>query len=285
MQVVASVRELRAHLKTARQSGQAIGLVPTMGALHAGHLSLVTASQARCDLTAVTIFVNPTQFGPHEDFHRYPRPLEKDLDLCRAAGVDVVFTPAVDEVYPPGSRTFVEVSGLSHILEGVPRPEHFRGVATVVTKLLMMALPDVAFFGQKDFQQQLIIKRLTWDLNLPVEIETCPILRDPDGLAMSSRNVYLSPEQRVTALALSRALHQVTAAWARGERDPAHLTDALQNRLKQEPSLQLDYAVVADPLTLEVLTRPQPEAVALVAGRVGTTRLIDNVLLTDTTTR
>lgn len=279
MEVVSTVADLRARVSNWKRAGQSVGLVPTMGALHAGHMSLATASRRECAKTVLTIFVNPTQFAPHEDLTRYPRPLERDLDLCRAAGVDLVFTPAVEEVYPSGDSTFVEVTGITKSWEGELRPSHFRGVATVVTKLFLMALPDRAYFGQKDFQQQTVIRRMTRDLHIPLEVVTCPIVRDTDGLALSSRNVYLSPEDRQAGLCLPRALKHVEDLWQSGERDPARLTRELQSVLAAERRMSLDYGVLVDPMTLEEATSPGNELVALVAGRVGQTRLLDNTWL------
>lgn len=279
MEVVSTVAELRARVSGWKRAGESVGLVPTMGALHAGHMSLATSSRRECDKTVLTIFVNPTQFAPHEDLTRYPRPLERDLDLCQREGVDLVFTPAVEEVYPPGDSTFVEVTGITKNWEGELRPSHFRGVATVVCKLFLMALPDRAYFGQKDFQQQAIIRRMTRDLHLPLEIVTCPIVRDADGLALSSRNVYLSPEDRQAGLCLPRSLKHVEDLWQCGERDPARLTRELRSVLAAEPRMSLNYGVLVDPMTLEEATKPRNELVALVAGRVGQTRLLDNTWL------
>lgn len=279
MEVVSTVAELRARVSGWKRAGESVGLVPTMGALHAGHMSLATSSRRECDKTVLTIFVNPTQFAPHEDLTRYPRPLERDLDLCQREGVDLVFTPAVEEVYPPGDSTFVEVTGITKNWEGELRPSHFRGVATVVCKLFLMALPDRAYFGQKDFQQQAIIRRMTRDLHLPLEIVTCPIVRDADGLALSSRNVYLSPEDRQAGLCLPRSLKHVEDLWQSGERDPARLTRELRSVLAAEPRMSLNYGVLVDPMTLEEATKPRNELVALVAGRVGQTRLLDNTWL------
>lgn len=280
MDVVERIPEVRAIIRQARQQGQLVGFVPTMGALHAGHLSLMEASRRKCGFTAVSIFVNPTQFGPHEDFQKYPRPRDVDLSLCEQAGVDLVFYPAVEEIYPPGATTFVEVAGLSEIWEGAIRPGHFRGVATVVTKLFAIVQPDRSYFGQKDFQQQLLLRRMARDLNLPVEIVTCPILRDADGLALSSRNVYLSATERQAGLSLSVALREAEAAFCQGETNPRKLQRLIQDRLKQTAGLELEYAIIADPETLAELDVPQPRMVALIAARVGATRLIDNAIFT-----
>ncbi len=275
--VAKTITELREHVRAARHSSLRIGCVPTMGALHAGHISLVEAAKRECEFVVVTIFVNPTQFAPHEDLSKYPRPFERDLEMCRAAGVDVVFHPEVETVYPTGATTFVEVAGLSSILEGAFRPTHFRGVATIVLKLFNMVLPDVAFFGQKDFQQQLVIKQMVRDLDVPVEIRTCPTLREPDGLAMSSRNVYLSADDRQTSLALSQALKLATEMCQQAETNPAEVRAAMCRHLESFPGVRVDYATLVDATSLAEIESFVPEMVALIAARVGTTRLIDNM--------
>lgn len=274
--IVHDVVALRQEVAEARRSGKSIGLVPTMGALHPGHVSLVAESAQRCGFTIVTIFVNPTQFGPNEDFTRYPRTLENDVALVAAAGADLVFAPATEVVYPPGHATFVEMHGVTEPLEGECRPGHFRGVATVVLKLFNMVGPDISFFGRKDFQQCLVIKQLVRDFDLPIEIRICPTVREADGLAMSSRNVYLSADERRQALALSRALKKAEQAVAAGERDVWKIRDTLQTELAASPGVRVQYAVVADAETLrEPATLDRP-CVALVAALVGKTRLIDN---------
>jgi len=281
MKTVATIENLRKEMAGARSSGKRIGGVPTMGALHAGHLSLIEAAKAETDFVVVTVFVNPMQFGPNEDLAKYPRPLEDDLAACRSAGVDLVFHPEVDVVYPRENATFVEVPGLSDRLEGAARPEHFRGVATVVLKLLNMVLPDVAFFGRKDYQQQLLIRQMVIDLNVPVEIRTCPIIREADGLALSSRNVYLNAAERETALGLSQSLKQAQHNIEREHLSPYQAQTELRNSLEAVDGLSLDYATIAHVATLEeVSTQTQSQQlVALVAARVGTTRLIDNVVI------
>lgn len=256
-----------------------VGFVPTMGALHAGHRSLLDAARAECGFVVATIFVNPTQFGPTEDFSSYPRTFEQDLAVCLAAGVDLVFHPAANSVYPPGFATFVEVGGLSDVLEGAFRPGHFRGVATVVLKLLNMVQPDALYLGLKDYQQQLILKKMIADLDLPVEVIACPTVRDPDGLALSSRNARLSPEARQSALALSAALAEARARLMAGEWDIAAVRRAMRERLEAAPGLQVDYATIADADTLDELDSPRPRMAALVAARVGGVRLIDNMLI------
>lgn len=279
MPAVATVEELRAHLQAARQSGRRIGCVPTMGALHAGHLSLVEAARRETDFVVVTIFVNPTQFGPQEDFTKYPRPLERDLELCRDAGVDLVFHPEVATVYPTGATTSVDVGGVTSVLEGAFRPGHFRGVATIVLKLFNMVQPDVAFFGQKDFQQQLVIKQMVRDLDVPVRVQTCPTKREADGLAMSSRNIYLSPTERQTALRLSQALQLADRLAHDTHSQPSDIEAAMRQHLESEAGVQIDYAVLVDPQTLTPLESRQSQMVALIAARVGTTRLIDNLII------
>lgn len=285
--VCTKVSELRQHVAAARRKGQTIGLVPTMGALHAGHVSLVERSHAECGFTVATIFVNPTQFGPHEDFTRYPRDLEADCRLLQPAGADLVFAPEVSEVYPRGASaaglpalgTFVEVTGVTEMLEGQSRPGHFRGVATVVLKLFNMAAPDVAYFGRKDYQQAAMIRQMTVDLDLPVEVRLCPIVRDPDGLALSSRNAYLSAEQRRQALVLSKSLREASQAVAAGQSDAAQVLALMRTTLAGEPDVKLEYVAVVDPETLLPVSRLDRPVVALLAARVGSTRLIDNGLL------
>lgn len=280
--IVRTIVELRRAVADARRAGKRIGLVPTMGALHAGHVSLVDASAAACDFTVVTVFVNPTQFGPKEDFSKYPRTFEADVAAVGRAGANLVFAPDNAEVYPQGFATFVEVGGVAESLEGECRPGHYRGVATVVLKLFQMVGADVAYFGQKDYQQTLVVRQMVRDFNLPIEIETCPTVREPDGLALSSRNVYLSAAERRSALVISRALRKVEQSVAAGQRDVWKLRDDLHTELATVPEVRVQYAVVADAATLHepaILDRP---CVALVAAHVGTTRLIDNVLLAPT---
>jgi pantoate--beta-alanine ligase len=279
LQTVETVADLRQAVAAARSAGKKVGLVPTMGALHAGHASLIAASAAECGFTVVTIFVNPTQFAPTEDFQKYPRPLEADLAISAAHGADLVFVPSQAEVYPPGFDTYVEMHGVTETLEGQFRPTHFRGVATVVLKLLLMAGADVAFLGRKDYQQTLVIRKLVKDFDVPVEIRVCPTLREPDGLAMSSRNIYLSPAERKQALVISRALRKAREAVDAGERDMWCVRDALQSVLAAEKGVRVQYAVVADAQTLVEPARIDRPCVALVAAFVGTTRLIDNILL------
>lgn len=277
--VAESVGQIRSAVSELRKARKTVGFVPTMGALHAGHVSLIERAKQECDSVVVSIFVNPTQFGPNEDFQRYPRPRELDLKICGDAGADVVFYPTVDVMYPKGYRTFVEVSGLSEILEGAIRPGHFRGVSTVVTKLFLIVLADRAYFGQKDYQQQLLIRVMTRELNIPTEVVTCPTLRDPDGMAMSSRNAYLSPDERQRGLCLSRALNLVSKMIDQGERRMSVLQKALVETMSSTAGVTVDYGVIVDSETLAELKEAVPEMVALVAARVGTTRLIDNLIL------
>jgi pantoate--beta-alanine ligase len=276
MRVIRTVAELRAWLREERAAGKIIGLAPTMGALHEGHLSLVRAAKASCGAVAASIFVNPTQFGPNEDFALYPRTFDADCALLEAEGVDVVFAPVPEEMYRPGSTTFVEVAGLSERLDGKSRPGHFRGVATVVAKLFLAAEPDRAFFGQKDAAQVAVIRRMTADLGLPVEIVVCPIVREPDGLAMSSRNRYLSTEERKQALVLSRALSAVQGLAAGGGTRASALIEAARRVISSEPAVRVDYIAAVDWATLEAVDEIGSGALFAVAAYVGSTRLIDN---------
>lgn len=279
MQVIETVDEMRA-VRRGWASGS-VGLVPTMGYLHAGHLSLVERARAENDHVVVSIFVNPAQFGPHEDLSRYPRDLPRDLALLESAGVDVVFTPGVEQMYPAGFATYVEPAGvLAERLEAATRPGHFRGVATVVAKLFQVITPDNAYFGQKDAQQVAVVRRMVSDLNLPVQIRIMPIVREADGLAMSSRNKYLGPEDRAAAIVLSRALQAGMRAF---ESQPvgsvADVIAAMAEVVAAEPRAQLDYADVCDPDTFIPLTELRSPALLAIAAKVGPARLIDNVLL------
>ncbi len=250
-----------------------------MGALHAGHLSLVRAAKARCDAVAASIFVNPTQFGPSEDLAKYPRSFESDCAALEKEGVDVVFAPTVEEMYPKGETTWVTVEGLSERLDGRSRPGHFRGVTTVVSKLFHIVEPDVAFFGQKDAAQLAVIRRMVRDLNFPVEVVGCPIVREPDGLAMSSRNAYLNTEERMRGLALHRALKRVEEKFRSGEATAARLSESARAEIAREPGVRLDYFEIVDPDSLEPVNRIAKPALVAVAAYVGSTRLIDNVVL------
>jgi pantoate--beta-alanine ligase len=279
MLVTNDVGEARRAIASARKEGARIGSVPTMGALHAGHVSLMQRARREAGFVAVSIFVNPKQFGPQEDLSRYPRPLEADLKACRDAGADLVFVPEAGEIYPGGFSTYVDVEGLSAILEGASRPGHFRGVATVVLKLLNILQPDVAFFGQKDYQQQALIRRMVRDLNVPVEIIVCPTVREPDGLALSSRNTYLSREERRSALALFQSLQVAEKRLRGGDRDLPSICEAMRLVMASTPHVAPEYAVIADLETLTVLSEPEPRMVILIAARVGSTRLIDNAIV------
>lgn len=279
MNVHDEIPDVRQLSRAAHFTGKRIGLVPTMGALHEGHLSLVRAAKNQCDLVVVSIFVNPTQFGPNEDFAKYPRTFERDCELLEKEDVDVVFAPSVEEMYPAGAVTYVTVEGISDKLCGRSRPGHFRGVTTVVSKLFHIVEPDLAFFGQKDAAQVAIIQRMVRDLNLPLEIVVCPIVREPDGLAMSSRNAYLTPEQRKSALVLSRALRRVQQVFDQGERNAARLIEVGKAVVAEEPAVRLDYLEVADPETLDRVEVISSKALAAVAACLGTTRLIDNAVL------
>jgi pantoate--beta-alanine ligase len=279
MRVYTSPSAMQAMVAGLRSDGVRVGLVPTMGALHEGHLSLVRAARQRADIVITTIFVNPTQFGPHEDLSRYPRTLEDDLKLLSAEGCNFVFLPTAADMYPAGFSTYVDPPAVAQPLEGKCRPGHFRGVATIVLKLFNIIPADFACFGKKDFQQLLVIRHMVQDLALPIEIVACPIVRESDGLAMSSRNRYLSPAERTQALALSRALDRAAQLVATGERDAAAIVSQMQQVLAAAGITQIDYVIVADPETLiekQVLDGP---SVALIAAFVGRTRLIDNRVL------
>jgi pantoate--beta-alanine ligase len=274
-ELLTDVDSLRRRVAQARRAGLTVGLVPTMGALHAGHVSLVEAAARECRLTIVTIFVNPTQFGPNEDFGRYPRTLEADLAALAGRGADLVFAPATEVMYPPSHVTYVEMGGPALGLEGACRPGHFRGVATIVLKLFNLVQPDRAYFGRKDYQQSLVVKRLVRDFDLPIHVEVCPTMRESDGLAMSSRNRYLSAVERERALAISRSLSLARRLAGEGTREVAPIVDQMRRMLERAP-VEIDYVTLADRETLEPLVRLDRPALALVAARVGATRLIDN---------
>ena len=279
MRLVHAKDEVRRAVREARAGGGTVALVPTMGYLHEGHLSLVDRARELADLVAMSLFVNPLQFGPAEDLERYPRDLERDLEMARGRGVDLVFAPSAAEMYPLGEpRVAVAPGPLAERLEGAVRPGHFRGVLTVVAKLFGIFQPDVAVFGQKDYQQAALIRRMAEDLDQGVRVEVAPIVREPDGLAMSSRNVYLSAQERERARALSRGLERGRALFAAGERDAEALRAALWGAMSV-PGVEPEYAEAADPLTLEPLAVAAPGTVLLVAARVGGTRLIDNLVL------
>ncbi len=274
-----TIEDMRAACRAVRRGGQRLGFVPTMGALHEGHLSLVRAAKTSCDVVAASIFVNPAQFGPNEDLAKYPRDFERDSNLLAQEGVELIFAPSVEEMYPPGAATWVTVEDLSGKLDGRSRPGHFRGVTTVVAKLFHIVEPDAAFFGQKDAAQLAIIRRMVRDLNFSVEIIACPIVRETDGLAMSSRNAYLDPVQRQQALVLRRALLRVQKSWEAGEREAATLAATGREEVAREKAVRLDYFEIVDPDSLDPVEKAGRGALVAVAAFVGTTRLIDNVLL------
>lgn len=278
MRIVRTISELRVVLKVLREGGHRVGFVPTMGYLHEGHAALIKQSTARCNTTVVSVFVNPTQFGPSEDLAQYPRDLERDQNLCLKLGVDVLFLPEANELYPTGFSTFVEPGPLGEVLCGKFRPGHFRGVATVVAKLFSIVQPDLAFFGQKDLQQTAVIRRMVKDLNLPVDIVVVPTVREPDGLALSSRNAYLGAEERQKALALSKGLFAAEQAFQKGERQASKLVSLAKKALKGLDEIQ--YCQLVDAYTLDPLDGEVSRAAALcMAVKVGKTRLIDNLLL------
>ncbi len=270
---------MKAACRQITRSGTSLGFVPTMGALHEGHLSLVRASKSRCDITVVSIYVNPLQFAPTEDLGKYPRTLERDIAMLEGLGADLLFLPTSAEMYPAGAQTYVLVNELSGKLDGVSRPTHFRGVSTVVTKLFEIVRPDFAFFGQKDAAQVAVLRKMVKDLDMDVELVVCPIVREKDGLAMSSRNAYLTSEQRQKALVLQRSLQRVQAAVDRGVRDVAKLCEIGAQTIAEEPAARLDYFTIVDPDTLDPVADLSRGALVAVAAYFGTTRLLDNVLL------
>ncbi len=277
MRVFSDIEACRQSIRDVQRTGGRVGLVPTMGALHEGHLSLIRAARQRCSRVAVTIFVNPTQFGPNEDFAAYPRPLQDDLELCERAAVDMVFTPDVETMYPSGAKTTVHVGGLTEVLCGPLRPGHFDGVATIVTKLFQILPADAAFFGEKDYQQLSVIRQLVRDLNIPIEIVGCPTVREADGLAMSSRNAYLTPVQRSQAARLSRSLFSAVERVRRGERAAAAIMDGIRREISSAGPAQIEYVEVVDAHTLQRLSIVDRPARICLAVRIGSCRLIDNV--------
>ena len=279
MQILGTVDELRQWSRAHRSAGRSIGLVPTMGALHAGHASLIRAAAASCSQVVVSIFVNPTQFGPNEDYARYPRTFDADCALAESEGSAAIFAPSVEDLYPAGATTFVDVEGLSNRLDGASRPGHFRGVATVVSKLFIAAEPDRAFFGQKDAAQVAVLRRMTTDLRLATQIVVCPIVRDPDGLALSSRNVFLSPSERAQALVLSRAVRHTETLAAKGERRASILIEVANQLFASVPEVRIDYIELVDWATLEPVETAVPGTLFALAAYVGATRLIDNAIL------
>lgn len=279
MEVVKTIKKVRELVDTARKAGKTIGFVPTMGALHAGHMSLINNAVNRCDFVIVSIFVNPTQFAPSEDFDQYPRDLEADSAKCKQAGVDVIFAPDADQMYPCENVSWVNVEKVTANLCGLSRPTFFRGVATVCTKLFNIVRPDVAFFGQKDAQQAIVIKRMVQDLNMPLTIEVCPTVREKDGLALSSRNQYLSQEQRKEALLINKALKNCESMIQFGERNCKTLINKIHEILDQGKQVDIDYIKIVDIETVEDIEQIAQKALIAVAAKVGNTRLIDNIMI------
>lgn len=279
MRLISTVAEMQAICREVRRSGKSLGFVPTMGALHEGHLSLVRAARAHNQVVVASIFVNPLQFGPNEDFSKYPRAMERDRGLLEAEKVDLLFAPSAEEMYPEGAVTEVYVAGLSEKLDGKSRPGHFKGVTTVVAKLFEIVRPDRAYFGQKDAAQVAVLRKMVHDLNMDVELIICPIVRERDGLAMSSRNAYLTAEQRKQALVLNRALMRIQLLADKGEKDAASLREAGKQVIAEEPGARLDYFEIVDGNTLDPVDDISKGALVAVAAYVGTTRLIDNLVL------
>jgi pantoate--beta-alanine ligase len=278
-QIITTIAKLREAVRAIRAAGRSLGLVPTMGALHDGHLSLVKRSNERCDVTLVTIFVNPTQFGPNEDLEKYPRTLDADLEALSELQVDIVFAPSNDELYPANFSTFVETAQVAEPLEGECRPGHFRGVITIVMKLFQIATADVAFFGRKDYQQAAVIQAMVRDLNVPIEVEVCPIIREEGGLALSSRNRYLTNDEREQSLAISRSLRMAEQLVCNGERDPTVVQRAIRQEFDTAGIDRIEYIAIANGETLEPAEQIDEGTVALIAAFVGSTRLIDNCLI------
>lgn len=279
MRAVQSVKEVRETLSSPRKFGQVIGLVPTMGALHAGHIKLIETARTECGFVVVSIFVNPLQFGPNEDYARYPKALAQDLEICSRSGTDLVFNPSVEEMYPVPQLTFTEVTRVSERLCGASRPGHFQGVATVVLKLFNVVQPDRAYFGEKDMQQLAVIRRMVRDLNLPVTVVGVPTVRESDGLALSSRNQYLNPEQRKAAPALYRALQEGEKVVRGGEKDSARVRETALKVLRQEPSIKVEYLEIVDPEEIQPVTTIEGPVRIAAAIWLGSTRLIDNVVV------
>jgi pantoate--beta-alanine ligase len=279
MQIITTISEMQSLAESLRKQGRSIGFVPTMGFLHEGHLSLMRQARQECETVVVSIFVNPTQFGPHEDFERYPRDEKGDREKCESAGVDILFMPSAAEMYPEKPSVFVAVEGIADILEGAARPGHFRGVATVVSKLFHIVKPHTAYFGQKDYQQCAVIRRMVKGLNLDVKIAMLPTVREQDGLALSSRNSYLTPEERRAAAAIYRALTAAEKLVRSGVREPEKLKNKMQAVLREERGVSIDYCEVADPESLVPCEVVQKSVVILVAVRLGRARLIDNILV------
>ncbi len=279
METINSIGDLRKRLSLEREKGQTIGFVPTMGFFHRGHLELIKKARAENDLVVVSIFVNPTQFGPNEDYKKYPRNLKKDKKMASQIGVDYIFTPSADEIYPEDFSTYVKVEGMSNLLCGKYRRGHFRGVTTVVAILFNIVRPDRAYFGAKDYQQLVIIKRMVKDLNFGIEIREVPIVREKDGLAMSSRNEYLNPEERQVALVINKALRETKETFLQGQRHTGVILEKAEKVLNNEPAFKLEYLDICDAENLENINEISKKAIVAVAGYVGQTRLIDNIIL------
>jgi pantoate--beta-alanine ligase len=281
MKIISGIGEMQNIANDLRRSGKRIGVVPTMGFLHEGHLSLIRVARQQADIVITTIFVNPTQFGPHEDFEKYPRNIERDTHLAESAGSDILFTPAVTDMYPDFYRTYVGVEKMTEVLEGKIRPTHFRGVTTIVAKLFNITQPDVAVFGQKDAQQSVVIRRMVSDLNFEINIIVAPIVREPDGLAMSSRNVYLSPAERKESTVLHRSLLHAKSCIEKGERQSSVIVAEMMKIISTSPLARVDYISIANPETLDEisLTKPGEAILVSLAVRFGATRLLDNALI------
>ena len=279
MEIAETIQSVREKVKAAREKGKKVGFVPTMGALHIGHISLIEAAVKECDFVVVSIFVNPAQFGPSEDFDKYPRPLEADLEICKKAGVDLVFSPTSEEMYKTENLTWVSVEKLTEGLCGRSRPTFFRGVTTVCTKLFNIVMPDAAFFGQKDAQQAIVIKRMVADLNMPLEIVVCPTVREADGLAVSSRNEYLSPQQRKDALLIYKSLQKCRELIESGQTDTELIIAQMREILSQCPMVEIDYVSIVNAETLQSLEKITGSVLAAVAVKLGPARLIDNIVV------
>ena len=283
MKTIESISRMSTFSKIVKKEGKSIGFVPTMGALHEGHLSLAKTARKHADVLVMSIFVNPIQFGPDEDLGKYPRAFKRDEELARSAGVDVVFYPSIKDMYPDGYATYVNVEGLTDTLCGVARPGHFRGVATIVTKLFHIVKPDIAYFGQKDAQQAILIKKMAEDLNLDIDIKVLPIVREKDGLAMSSRNAYLSPDERKDAAVLYQSLKKAEELMRSGERDASKIIAAMSDIIKTKPSTRVDYISIVDTKNLKDMSVISGEALIALAVFVGKTRLIDNIIVKEST--
>ncbi len=279
METAKTIESVAASVKTAKAAGKKVGLVPTMGALHMGHISLIAAAKKQTDFVVVSIFVNPIQFGPGEDFEKYPRPIEDDIEICKKAGVDVVFAPTPEQIYPSENIEWVEVEKLTKTLCGRSRPEHFRGVTTVCARLFNIVMPDMAFFGQKDAQQTVVIKKMVADLNMPLVIVACPIVRDSDGLAVSSRNKYLTDEQRKDATLIYKSLQKCSELIESGTVDTEPIVAQIRSTLERASSIVIEYISIVNVETLEAIDRIDGQALIAIAVKIGTTRLIDNILV------